>query len=197
MYARTRIDYRIHTFRLHCTTLLERQILLSQAGTKAICSPQTRPRVLTSTFPSNLPDLRLTNSTSLLAMSSPPPKEIASLPTAEAESDYESAGWDLNRDMKFWSSVLMYLFGNSLETDTTTLGSSILDYVFENGRRYTRRGSLEKYALPNDEVCMSPSAGRGSRANGPRIDGARSARSQSSCVLDVAAWESPHGTFGG
>lgn len=38
-------------------------------------------------------------------------------------------------------------------TDTTSLKSSIIDYIYENGRRYHRykEGS---YMLPNDEVCI-------------------------------------------
>ncbi|KAI5796435.1 S-adenosyl-L-methionine-dependent methyltransferase [Geopyxis carbonaria] len=42
-------------------------------------------------------------------------------------------------------------YGSSLASETASLSSSIVDYVYENGRRYHRL-SEGKYTLPNDET---------------------------------------------
>jgi len=42
-------------------------------------------------------------------------------------------------------------YGSSLATDTTSLASTVLDYVHENGRRYHSL-SRGKYVMPNDET---------------------------------------------
>ncbi|KAI5777239.1 S-adenosyl-L-methionine-dependent methyltransferase [Geopyxis carbonaria] len=41
-------------------------------------------------------------------------------------------------------------YGESLASDTTSISSSVVDYVYENGRRY-HRFQEGKYFLPNDE----------------------------------------------
>lgn len=45
-------------------------------------------------------------------------------------------------------------YAESYNSETTSLTSSVFDFVYENGRRYTsqRRGAGSGYNLPNDEV---------------------------------------------
>ncbi|RPA77954.1 putative TAM domain methyltransferase [Ascobolus immersus RN42] len=42
-------------------------------------------------------------------------------------------------------------YGSSIGSDTTSLSSSVFDYVYENGRRYASQRS-GNYLLPNDEI---------------------------------------------
>jgi hypothetical protein len=42
-------------------------------------------------------------------------------------------------------------YGSSVSSDTTSLSSSVFNYVYENGRRYASE-RLGNYLLPNDET---------------------------------------------
>ncbi|TGZ76702.1 S-adenosyl-L-methionine-dependent methyltransferase [Ascodesmis nigricans] len=42
-------------------------------------------------------------------------------------------------------------YGSDVPSETTSVKSSVRDYIYENGRRYHRYGETGKYILPNDE----------------------------------------------
>ena len=42
-------------------------------------------------------------------------------------------------------------YGSTLDSDTTSLSSSVFNYVYENGRRYASE-RFGNYLLPNDET---------------------------------------------
>jgi hypothetical protein len=44
-------------------------------------------------------------------------------------------------------------YSSGAESDTTSLSSSVVNYEYENGRRY-HAYNAGKYALPNDEVSF-------------------------------------------
>lgn len=56
-------------------------------------------------------------------------------------------------------------YASTYNSETTSLSSSVFNYVYENGRRYTsdRKGAGSGYILPNDEqeqvrIPSNPSA---------------------------------------
>lgn len=63
--------------------------------------------------------------------------------TKEEELSFIEIGED--DDSSYESSI------NSLESETTSISSSVLDYVYENGRRYPSTRSKSENLLPNDE----------------------------------------------
>lgn len=43
-------------------------------------------------------------------------------------------------------------YESGLQSDTTSVSSSVFDFTYDNGRRYTKWGGDSKYMQPNDET---------------------------------------------
>ncbi|EPS44118.1 hypothetical protein H072_1866 [Dactylellina haptotyla CBS 200.50] len=89
------------------------------------------------------------------ASTSPPqaPAQAQAGPTVVVQGEVSTTFYPVIEADDFSSSESAYDANSDLESDTTSLKSSVLNYYYENGRRYHSRSvTNQEYFVPNDEV---------------------------------------------